>query len=53
MAAAFLKAAAVSAEAVADRIFVFRRQLEIAAFAAGAQNLKDLQDGTRILPGED
>lgn len=52
MAAAFLKAAAVSAEAVADRIFIFRRQLEIAAFAAGAQTLKDLQDGSRILPQE-
>ncbi len=49
MAAAFLKAAAVSTEAVLDRVFVFRRQLEIAAFASGSQTLSELRDGTRIV----
>ncbi|NTV37531.1 MAG: type 2 isopentenyl-diphosphate Delta-isomerase [Anaerolineaceae bacterium] len=50
MAGLFLKAAVQSTDAVMDRIYVIRREMEIASFAAGAASLQALQS-TQLIKG--
>lgn len=50
LAGPFLKAAALSTEAVIEEIDILRQTLAIAMFAVGAPDLVALADGARLLP---
>jgi isopentenyl-diphosphate delta-isomerase len=49
MAGQFLKAAAVSTEKAIERMKLTKRQIEVTMFAAGAGNLDQLQDGSKLI----